>query len=157
MLLFIFSNSSCSFPRILISIHLMLLFIISSPCLFSPFFKFQYISCYCLSVPFNKFLFCYIHFNTSHVTVYRNGRVQPNSCKLISIHLMLLFINPCDLRRIRSVNFNTSHVTVYLELMENGTFHQHDFNTSHVTVYLCQNGTSCNHSIISIHLMLLFI
>ena len=24
---------------------------------------------------------------------------------------------------------------LFIELMENGTFHQHDFNTSHVTVY----------------------
>ena len=134
MLLFIFSNSSWSFPRILISIHLMLLFIISSPCLFSPFFKFQYISCYCLSVPFNKFLFCYIHFNTSHVTVYRiRNRIKfqigvfqyiscyclsspsiPISTSLIhiSIHLMLLFI-----QYIYSTSSSAGNISIHLMLL----------------------------------------
>ena len=118
-----------------ISIHLMLLFIISDR----------------LSAGRE------LNFNTSHVTVYPfesfTGQMQQR-------------------------NFNTSHVTVYLKLiipvpiLERFQYIScyclsvwfnifvppvYYFNTSHVTVYLCQNGTSCNHSIISIHLMLLFI
>ena len=78
------------------------------------FVVFQYISCYCLSYT-NKNVCskCYIsihlmllfipllmmlrslplHFNTSHVTVYRILSHEYPSRNIISIHLMLLFIN----------------------------------------------------------------
>ena len=77
----------------IISIHLMLLFIIkliipvpilerfqyiSCYCLSMDLFKlvgtiaiFQYISCYCLSRYSSQNAFCFGDFNTSHVTVYR--------------------------------------------------------------------------------------
>ena len=95
-------------------------------------------------------------FNTSHVTLYRQGekRTRPGlpfqyiscyslstflrclcSSNLVSIHLMLLFINKHDTGIIIKKRFNTSHVTLYrLFLSDNG--------------YLSR---------VSIHLMLLFI
>ena len=97
-----------------ISIHLMLLFIvkvaghkddplkfqyISCYCLSIPSadiasvtISFQYISCYCLSVMRQKELYLPWYFNTSHVTVYRYS---------------MMLHSP------RYSNFNTSHVTVY--------------------------------------------
>ena len=142
---------------LIISIHLMLLFIWMQglPTAFPV--SFQYISCYCLSGWF------------AHRNLWRH----------ISIHLMLLFIPPIMLSKsIRPVfqyiscyclsmslsfvtldfaNFNTSHVTVYQWYYDSRLFTFIDFNTSHVTVYpeLIQKWTMLK--CISIHLMLLFI
>ena len=55
---------------LLISIHLMLLFIKQNEKLYDLLERFQYISCYCLSRS-SMFAFLFsLHFNTSHVTVY---------------------------------------------------------------------------------------
>ena len=81
-----------------ISIHLMLLFILFSFRHLSIMLIFQYISCYCLSTTASTFLpackisihlmllfiptfliyvtSCYVHFNTSHVTVYHTSLNQ---------------------------------------------------------------------------------
>ena len=96
-----------------ISIHLMLLFIIHTGCQKCCWQEFQYISCYCLSEYLPDCMMWYGHFNTSHVTVYldftagyligqyfntshvtvyREGGFYEAETKLISIHLMLLFI-----------------------------------------------------------------
>ena len=77
---------------ILISIHLMLLFISQILHNTGCPVKFQYISCYCLSVSDESELSDVSHFNTSHVTVYHCVRRFCKSRKQISIHLMLLFI-----------------------------------------------------------------
>ena len=75
---------------------------------------FQYISCYSLSWSFSSpfgssqgfntshvtlYQCCYVRnlsytlrFNTSHVTLYLNGSYSDNSSNVVSIHLMLLFI-----------------------------------------------------------------
>ena len=74
-----------------ISIHLMLLFI-DGVCGYAMFeLIFQYISCYCLSLP------------------------APDSLDycIISIHLMLLFIEIVIDKQQMDIHFNTSHVTVY--------------------------------------------
>ena len=157
MLLFIHNlrhkwDSICS-----ISIHLMLLFICSYRHRLSQNLVFQYISCYCLSnqrargqstllyfntshVTVYRLLFypCYfsfLNFNTSHVTVY----LYPNGIFvvriIISIHLMLLFINISACLFLIFRYFNTSHVTVY-------------------RIYPLASSVSTE---ISIHLMLLFI
>ena len=60
-----------SIPAAFISIHLMLLFIFHQSCKLSFIELFQYISCYCLSLPSFEWLLSHSH---------------------ISIHLMLLFI-----------------------------------------------------------------
>ena len=81
--------------------------------------KFQYISCYCLSlrppnIPYtlnisihlmllfigNAFILSriWLNFNTSHVTVYRSGYRLLWFCLVISIHLMLLFILNVEIR-----------------------------------------------------------
>ena len=79
-----------------------------------PIWIFQYIPCYGLSV-LMLFQFCtHLHFNTSHVTVYRGTAI------LIGMYL---------------VYFNTSHVTVYLLPVYPLHAFLPYFNTSHVTVY----------------------
>ena len=103
----------CSKWLLCISIHLMLLFIMTVKghrnvrCDFNtshvtvyPFvyavllilLKFQYISCYCLSA----------------------SLLSSTAFVCISIHLMLLFIHFLLLVQMQLFNFNTSHVTVYL-------------------------------------------
>ena len=76
-----------------------------------------------------------MNFNTSHVTVYHPARSNLVHIRIISIHLMLLFIRNRSWWIDWRCNFNTSHVTVYLELVYVA-----------ITVIF-----------ISIHLMLLFI
>ena len=77
-----------------ISIHPMLLFIDAHNEIMRMFYKFQYIPCYCLSIHSVRLLADYYHFNTSHVTVYQNILPLSGFCSYISIHPMLLFINP---------------------------------------------------------------
>ena len=55
-------------------------------------FKFQYISCYSLSRNRPSLSHVVCCFNTSHVTLYRRKRYRNPGTKLVSIHLMLLFI-----------------------------------------------------------------
>ena len=74
---------------------------------------FQYISCYCLSVSGVSFSSLFSNFNTSQVTVYRFFLHASVWLSVISIHLMLLFIQLSHMIANRTTNFNTSHVTVY--------------------------------------------
>ena len=76
--------------------------------------KFQYISCYCLSFYLTPHYEFHFYFNTSHVTVYLHNDSGYILRRLISIHLMLLFIIFFNLSLFSLKNFNTSHVTVYL-------------------------------------------
>ena len=143
----------------MISIHLMLLFIMSGLLAIVNSSEFQYISCYCLSITIGDGATQYVYFNTSHVTVYQREQRK----KLRSI-----------------TNFNTSHVTVYPSVRQLLHLQVFNFNTSHVTVYpflyfiksykivifqyiscycLSKRTTRkcCDSFGISIHLMLLFI
>ena len=113
MLLFISCSSGVASYLLLISIHLMLLFIavtlgMTTRCLNfntshvtvyqsgSPYLstvpRFQYISCYCLSDSHCMSLETQWYFNTSHVTVYLCISIPECVYIRISIHLMLLFI-----------------------------------------------------------------
>ena len=143
---------------IIISIHLMLLFIIAAWILLVIFhyFNTSHVTVYlCLGSDRKRNI---RYFNTSHVTVYQRFGRPFRSRYLISIHLMLLFIAPLvTIFQSTLLNFNTSHVTVY----PYGILHYYlfvsYFNTSHVTVYPLQLCTALGPSLISIHLMLLFI
>ena len=135
MLLFIFSIFSMASSSDVISIHLMLLFIItllmslsfvtlfqyiSCYCLSSSHsssssgsFIFQYISCYCLSsYPVNFFI---VNISFQYISCYcLSLRLCLCSFFLcISIHLMLLFISIWNTPSVFPFHFNTSHVTVY--------------------------------------------
>ena len=55
--------------------------------------RFQYISCYCLSLLLEIQAGTGMYFNTSHVTVYLFNNIIHTLVFVISIHLMLLFIN----------------------------------------------------------------
>ena len=109
------------------------------------------------------------------ITARHNIYEQPH---IISIHLMLLFINLNRWENNVFDYFNTSHVTVYLDAGTSNSvpcvisihlmllfiwmicspeFMATYFNTSHVTVYPAYNVVQINQTSISIHLMLLFI
>ena len=124
---------------IIISIHLMLLFIGSV----EPQFVIDR------------------YFNTSHVTVYQPQCYQHQSLYLISIHLMLLFILSSD--RIHlclpSISIHLMLLFIFMSILlsikkrifqyiscyclsvihERFSIFAFDFNTSHVTVYLVAN------------------
>ena len=87
-------DCSCNCITLIVSIHLMLLFIIVL--LFKVKFStsFQYISCYSLSRTFRHTVLPWFRFNTSHVTLYPNTDSH---------------------RSFRESSFNTSHVTLYLK------------------------------------------
>ena len=135
----------------------MLLFIVAAdrfPVLVAAF---QYISCYSLS----------------HFLIFLADR------SFVSIHLMLLFISivsaipsaaslfqyiscyslsECNASAHRPVErFNTSHVTLYLISKKLLLLVHISFNTSHVTLYPKLQRVSFPPTVVSIHLMLLFI
>ena len=117
---------------------------------------FQYISCYCLSSLYSSILLRLTDFNTSHVTVYHHRKLWGHQEISISIHLMLLFIYLFSHTLITIFYFNTSHVTVY----RHGGLHN---SVSTLFQYISCYCLSSRHTdsntgrIISIHLMLLFI
>ena len=178
MLLFILLVFLRLLSRKQISIHLMLLFIFLQLCLCYHLLTFQYISCYCLSdsvyfASSPSFLFQYIscyclsfllfnqshihlHFNTSHVTVYLNGKKTP--CKInefqyiscyclsqsssvhslpdsISIHLMLLFISGNYWKLVHGSGFQYISCYCLSQPPRHLHYQLRNFNTSHVTVY----------------------
>ena len=120
---------------IIISIHLMLLFIGSV----EPQFVIDR------------------YFNTSHVTVYQPQCYQHQSLYLISIHLMLLFILSSD--RIHlclpSISIHLMLLFIFMSILL--SIKKEYFNTSHVTVYQSYTNGFPSSLLISIHLMLLFI
>ena len=143
--------------QILISIHLMLLFIVSDVQSKVEKKAFQYISCYCLSQLMDWKKDAKIHFNTSHVTVYHGASGQ---------------------QLMENENFNTSHVTVYparwgvyvgemifqyisCYCLSVEVFRIREQNNSfqYISCYCLSRYTmiKLNRRIISIHLMLLFI
>ena len=131
------SRTSCYTGRyILISIHLMLLFIVHlsfldaiSLCNFNT----SHVTVY-LPHPFPR-RWCMLNFNTSHVTVYQNMNEQNRNIQEFQyISCYCLSPHPFP-RRWCMLNFNTSHVTVYPR----------------------QKNRSIKQLLISIHLMLLFI
>ena len=96
---------------------------------------FQYISCYSLSASTFKNRSEYWRFNTSHVTLYRKENKKLMYGNTVSIHLMLLFINPQQ-----NECSSCSKVSIHLMLL---------FITKTYTVTVTKE--------VSIHLMLLFI
>ena len=127
---------SVTASRTCVSIHLMLLFISFVP----PTFPCSSPVSIHLMLLFIKSevgtLLCSPRFNTSHVTVY-----------LFTVS-RIVFAIFC---------FNTSHVTVYLERKLHFSCRIHCFNTSHVTVYPGKRTWMERRTVVSIHLMLLFI
>ena len=97
--------------------------------------KFQYISCYSLSIAELLFWVISNRFNTSHVTLYQSKGNARHPSDVVSIHLMLLFITIENLDEKVDVCFNTSHVTLYLQQRTGSGIHLICFNTSHVTLY----------------------
>ncbi len=140
--------------------------------------KFQYISCYCLSM--SGLLAIVNSSEFQYISCYCLS-VKAHSCILffsISIHLMLLFIRNNRIYRVRYRHFNTSHVTVYPTFPVNSSLiasfqyiscyclsilywvviiHMQIFQ--YISCYCLSGGRSVfiPNGGISIHLMLLFI
>ena len=75
-----------------VSIHHMLLFIIYETGEVDSFSRFQYITCYSLSLYYQFDWRVNDSFNTSHVTLYRRPGGLREHGIVVSIHHMLLFI-----------------------------------------------------------------
>ena len=165
--------------KLLVSIHLMLLFIpdhiawdewekcfnTSHVTLYPGVFtllctktKFQYISCYSLSIrdggikmSKNKFQYisCYSLSTKDWYKHRENFMFQYISCYSLS---------PCTRPPFPlSHSFNTSHVTLYPLPFQLSKVTRRCFNTSHVTLYPMQSRRNSARNGVSIHLMLLFI
>ena len=142
---------------LIVSIHLMLLFISpDDPGKQDPG-KFQYISCYSLSWSLQlpvlhnylvsihlMLLFIFklrsvhlVSFSFQYISCYslswswQRGR----SIHQVSIHLMLLFIQGRQEYVLTLSSFNTSHVTLYRYISLLRCYFLSSFNTSHVTLY----------------------
>ena len=141
-----------------VSIHLMLLFIFFCILfLLSPSW-FQYISCYSLSMRFIMDLLRRKCFNTSHVTLYPTvKRSLTSSMKRFNTSHVTLYRELADCLDYDVIRFNTSHVTLYHNQITTQESIKRSFNTSHVTLYRCKGPRKCPGSLVSIHLMLLFI
>ena len=178
MLLFIQLPSTLSDSSSVISIHLMLLFIKDYKHLSYRRIRFQYISCYCLSLFYCSLsaVHCIsIHLMLLFILAYPCA--DSHHCS-ISIHLMLLFIKAliekgwvsmifqyisCYCLSVRCADgcyfvFISIHLMLlFIQKQHRDILIRKDFNTSHVTVYPPQSRSSFNVFNISIHLMLLFI
>ena len=98
-----------------------------------------------------------LNFNTSHVTVYPYWKITSYYLSLISIHLMLLFICGTVTGHDRCHQISIHLMLLFICRMVSNLDNWIYFNTSHVTVYPYWKITSYYLSLISIHLMLLFI
>ena len=141
--------------------------------------EFQYTSCYSLSSSASCFSFLLPGFNTSHVTLYRCKGPRKCPGSLVSIHLMLLFIEKklSDMEQkiafqyisCYSLSFwqnqnsmQLGEVSIHLMLLfisqrMNRIIRYLSFNTSHVTLYHWRGFKRLYRWEVSIHLMLLFI
>ena len=99
------------------------------------YLKFQYISCYSLSIIetlWNVKKFVSIHLMLLFIGY---GEQELDTVIFVSIHLMLLFIESVFQRLSENSSFNTSHVTLYRKHTYSAWLQEESFNTSHVTLY----------------------
>ena len=122
--------------RTRVSIHLMLLFIRIILFGFWQSLTFQYISCYSLSR--NRYPGTCYCCGFQYISCYSLSNHSFCTVCLItvSIHLMLLFIVGLSALGISVTCFNTSHVTLYRHKLVTARDFLESFNTSHVTLYL---------------------
>ena len=140
-----------------VSIHLMLLFIEGTLELELEDDAFQYISCYSLSHSGNR-TEDYSGVSIHLMLLFIGKELGYGSSGMwVSIHLMLLFIISKQRNRTCEILFQ------YISCYSLSEMHRVDrklsrgFNTSHVTLYLRGGGSLWTFSVVSIHLMLLFI
>ena len=158
MLLFIRASTTSLTGLSAVSIHLMLLFIQRHPEVGEAQQAFQYISCYSLSEKtFVKYFtrrLVSIHLMLLFIVIYSSRSKAKN---VVSIHLMLLFIEAAlfseqgdDVFQYISC-YSLSGIIPIIPCTNPG------FNTSHVTLYLWRILENPYDLWVSIHLMLLFI
>ena len=120
-------------------------------------YKFQYISCYSLSVICRYQQYWIASFNTSHVTLYHCRLNKYEKYGGVSIHLMLLFIYNRRKRRCPEIRVSIHLMLLFILRKCIRAGWNLCFNTSHVTLYPIFSHISGICCTVSIHLMLLFI
>ena len=96
-------------------------------------------------------------FNTSHVTLYLRAEAPRTIRGMVSIHLMLLFIENGKWLHLPMESFQYISCYSLSPLPRMHTIRLESFNTSHVTLYLLLMDGALRNHFVSIHLMLLFI
>ena len=94
-----------------VSIHHMLLFIRCTALIVGELYRFQYITCYSLSIELADKVLPKNRFNTSHVTLYRDFISEYINPILVSIHHMLLFIEAVPSRA--NLIYKFQYITCY--------------------------------------------
>ena len=96
-------------------------------------------------------------FNTSHVTLYPGKPQATAAIHVVSIHLMLLFIESVNSFQDFESSFNTSHVTLY-RLASCRKRSQKPVSIHLMLLFIVMQGDVDGITVsVSIHLMLLFI
>ena len=157
MLLFIAESKSVTTCLKLIQIHLMLLFITFDLFDILSLFLFKYISCYYLSLFAISNAPQILNSNTSHVIIYLS--LKPSMYTFISYsntsHVIIYLISPHfnkNSSRFKYIScYYLSHAGEHLHTEE------HYSNTSHAIIYHVSYRRRNDISAIQIHLMLLFI
>ena len=140
-----------------VSIHHMLLFIISDVDLYIVKNMFQYITCYSLSRSCTLLYTDGTGFNTSHVTLYQGLLLVLDILRLVSIHHMLLFIFSETTGLSKKASFNTSHVTLYRNV-QNSADSGEIVSIHHMLLFIREHLQGSTGMVrVSIHHMLLFI
>ena len=96
-------------------------------------------------------------FNTSHVVIYPTYLHPTETQFKVSIHLMLLFISTSITQHIYFNNVSIHLMLLFIIVLGRSDSEIICFNTSHVVIYRPRTPCCGNSSIVSIHLMLLFI
>ena len=100
-------------------------------------------------------LFC---FNTSHVVIYLNKWYASEGYEYTFQYISCCYLSTTKtMLLIPLVGFNTSHVVIYPYLPVVKNSGDASFNTSHVVIYPAFLATPFHVTLVSIHLMLLFI
>ena len=154
----LYQNSENSLmPAVVVSIHLMLLFIVGVKITGITGYSFQYISCYSLSFFLYSGWLCILSFQ--YISCYSLSEYYIISKELItvSIHLMLLFIS-CT-HDMMEFNILFQYISCYsLSGMRDELLEDIVVSIHLMLLFISEsNGKLCIRSFVSIHLMLLFI
>ena len=76
----------------------------------------------------------YDGFNTSHVTLYLSQTFKKERIRVVSIHLMLLFISEKQFQWSR-ISVSIHLMLLFIEKLKSYSTTEQSFNTSHVTLY----------------------
>ena len=157
MLLFILFIECKKIYRRKVSIHLMLLFIKTKSNMWEIIIKFQYISCYSLSQLFSSQSYPARRFNTSHVTLYQWEQMKIKKSDVFQYISCYSLSNKAYYIKRTLIKVSIHLMLLFILLTSWRSSHRSSFNTSHVTLYPSASSSQATSTWVSIHLMLLFI